>query len=120
LATLKGDTSKIKEKTAVAKKLNAAKVQELKTHNEYPAEVSALICHFQIQNTDFCFLQAAPEIKKQVEGKMGPFAIFNERNVATAIQKSFVQWSIAMFCYSFQKLQTIKMYREMMIAIINA
>jgi hypothetical protein len=26
-----------------------------KTQNNYPAEVSALICFFQIRNTDFCF-----------------------------------------------------------------
>jgi hypothetical protein len=58
---------------------NAAKVQELfETHNDYPAEVSALICCFQIVNTDFFFLQAASEIKKQVELKMGPFATFND------------------------------------------
>jgi hypothetical protein len=43
-------------------------VQELfKTQNDYPAEVSALICCFQIVNTDFCFLQAAPEIKEQID-----------------------------------------------------
>jgi hypothetical protein len=62
-----------------AKEKNAAKVQELfETHNDYPAEVSALICCFQIVNTDFFFLQAASEIKKQVELKMVPFATFND------------------------------------------
>jgi len=62
-----------------AKEKNAAKVQELfETHNDYPAEVSALICCFQIVSTDFFFLQAAPEIKKQVELKMGPFTTFND------------------------------------------
>jgi hypothetical protein len=62
-----------------AKGKNAAKVQELfETHNDYPAEVSALICCFQIVDTDFFFLQAASEIKKQVELKMGPFATFND------------------------------------------
>ena len=62
-----------------AKEKNAAKVQELfETHNDYPAEVSALICCFQIVDTDFFFLQAASEIKKQVELKMGPFATFND------------------------------------------
>ncbi len=64
---------------AAAKEKNAVKVQELfETHNDYPAEVSALICCFQIVKTDFFFLHAAPEIKKQVELKMGPFATFND------------------------------------------
>ena len=31
-----------------------------------------------------------------------------------------VPWSIAMFGYSFPKLQTIETYREMMIAVIDA
>jgi hypothetical protein len=58
LETLKGDAAKIKEKIAAAKEKNAAKVQELfEARNEYPAEVSALICCFQIVNTD-CFLSA--------------------------------------------------------------
>jgi hypothetical protein len=78
-ATLKGDAAKIKEKIAETKEKNVAKVQELfKMHNNYPAEVSALICCFQIVNTDFFFLQAAYEIKKQVEVKIGPFATFND------------------------------------------
>jgi hypothetical protein len=36
---------------------------------------------------------------------MGPFASFAERKVATAIQKTIVQWSIAMFGLSFPKMQ---------------
>jgi hypothetical protein len=121
LATLKGDAAKIKEKIAAEKEKNAAKVQELfKMKNDHPAEVSALICCFQIVNTEFYFLQAAPEIKPIVEVKMGPFASFNEWSVASAIQKSIVPWSIAMFRFGYPKLQTIKTYREMMIAIINA
>ncbi len=70
--------------------------------------------------TEFYFLQAAPEIKPKVELKMGPFASFNEQSVASAIQKSSVQWSIAMFGFGYPKLQTIETYREMMIAIIDA
>ncbi len=121
MATLKGDAAKIKEKIAAEKEKNAAKVQELfKTKNDYPAEVSALICCFQIVNTEFYFLQAAPEIKPIVEVKMGPFASFNEQSVASAIQKSIVPWSIAMFGFGYPKLQTIETYREMMIAIIDA
>ncbi len=98
MATLKDDAAKIKEKIAAAKEKNAAKVQEhFKTHNDYPAEVSAYNFCFRTVNTEFCFLQAAPEIKPKVEVKMGPFASFNEQNVSSAIQKSIVQWSIAMF-----------------------
>ncbi len=97
MATLKGDAAKIKAKIAAAKEKNAAKVQELfETHNDYPAEVSALICCFQIVNTDFFFQQAAPAMKKQVEVKMGPFATFNDRRIAIATQKYIVPWSIAM------------------------
>ncbi len=63
MATLKGDAAKIKEQIAAEKENNAEKVQELfKTKNSYPAEVSALMCCFQIVNTAFYFLQAAPEI----------------------------------------------------------
>jgi hypothetical protein len=48
LATLKGDTVKIKEKITVAKGKNAAKVQELfKTQNNYPAELSLLLSHLE-------------------------------------------------------------------------
>ena len=50
----------------------------------------------------------------------GPFAAFNDRKVAIMIQKYMVPWSIAMFGYSFPKLQTTKTYREMMIAVIDA
>jgi hypothetical protein len=67
LATLKGEAAKIKEKIAEAKERNhdPAKVQEFfKMQIDYPAEVSALICCFQIVNTDFCFLWAAPVIKR--------------------------------------------------------
>jgi hypothetical protein len=71
-------------------------------------------------NTDLCFLQDAPEIKKQVEVKLGPFASFALRKVATAIEKYNVPWSIAMFGSSFPKMQTIETYREMLVAIINA
>ncbi len=91
------------------------KVQEFfKTQNNYPAEVSALICCFQIVNTEFCFLQAASVIKQKGEVKMGPFASFNEQSVATAIQKSIVLWSIAMFGFGYPKLrqQTIEKYWE--------
>jgi hypothetical protein len=52
---LRQRTMKIKEKIAEVKEKNAAKVQELfKMQNDHPAEVIALICCFQIQNTDFC------------------------------------------------------------------
>jgi hypothetical protein len=71
-----------------AKEENASKVQELFImQNDYPAGVSALICCFQIRNTDFCFLQAVHESKKNVEVKTGPFASFNDRKNATAFQK---------------------------------
>ena len=51
MATLKGDAAKIKEKIAAEMEKNAAKVQELlNTHNDYPAEVSALICCLEIGN----------------------------------------------------------------------
>ena len=51
LAILKDNKKKIQDKIAAAKEKNAAKVQELlNTHNDYPAEVSALICCLQIGN----------------------------------------------------------------------
>ncbi len=63
MATLKGDTAKLKKQIAAEKDNNAEKVQEIfKMKSNYPAEVSALICCFQIVNTEFYFLQAAPEI----------------------------------------------------------
>ncbi len=67
-----------------------------------------LISCFGIMNTDLRFLQDDPEIKKQVEVQLGPFACFALRKVATAIQKYIVPWSIAMFGLSFQKMQTIE------------
>jgi hypothetical protein len=109
------------KKIAAAKEKNAVIVQVLfKTQNDYPAEGSALICCLRIRNTDFCILQAAHESKKKVVVNMGPFAAFNDRKITIAIQKYIVQWSIAMFCNSFPKLQTLKTYREMMIAVIDA
>jgi hypothetical protein len=53
-------------------------------------------------NIDLRFLQDAPEIKKQVEVQLGPFACFALRKFSTAIQKYIVPWSIAMFGLSFQ------------------
>ena len=50
---------------------------------------------------------------------MGPFASFNLRKISSSIQQSIVLWSIAMFGYSFPKLQTFDTYREMMLAIID-
>ena len=64
-------------------------------------------------------LQAAHEIKKKVEVNTGPFAAFTDRKIAIAIQKYMVPWSIAMFGYSFPKMQTLETYREMMIAVID-
>ncbi len=59
LAVLKDDEKKIKGRIAAAKEKNAAKVQELlNTHNDYPAEVSALICCLPIGNSDFCLIFA--------------------------------------------------------------
>ena len=58
-------------------------------------------------------------MKKQVEVKIGPFATFNDRKIVIATQKYIVPWSIALFGYSFPKLQTIDTYREMMIAVIG-
>ena len=65
------------------------------------------------------FLQAALDFKKTVEVQMGPFASFNLRKISSSIQQSIVPWSIALFGYSFPKLQTFDTYREMMIAIID-
>ncbi len=114
MATMKGDAAKIKEQITAEKKKNAAKMQELfKAQNDYPAEVSALICCFRTVNTDFCFLQASPEIKPKVEVKMGTFASFNEQSVASVIQKSIVQWSIAMFCFGSDHHQLSVWYFEM-------
>jgi hypothetical protein len=57
LATLKGEASNIEKQMEAAKEKNAAKEQELfKTQNNYPAEVSALICCLQFRNTDCCFV----------------------------------------------------------------
>jgi hypothetical protein len=64
-------------------------------------------------------LQAAHEIKKKVEVNTGPFAAFTDRKIAIAIQKYMVPWSIAMFGYSFPKMQTLETYWEMMIAVID-
>ena len=53
--------------------------------------------------------------RKKVEVQLGPFASFELRKVAIAIQKYIVPWSIAMFSLSFLKMQTIKTYREIYI-----
>ncbi len=59
-------------------------------------------------------------MKKTVEVNAGPLASFNDRKIAIAIQKTMVPWSIAVFGFSFPKMQTLDTYREMMIAVINA
>ena len=51
---------------------------------------------------------------------MGLLASIVARSVSTAIQKLIFQWRIAMFGYSFPKLQTDETYQEMIIAIIDA
>ena len=66
MVTLASDTVRIQAKIEAARKLNAVEVKGImKTHNEYPAEVGTLISCFGVMNTDLCFLQDAPEIKKK-------------------------------------------------------
>jgi hypothetical protein len=67
LAILRDDKKQIKEKIAAAREKNAAKVQELvKKQKDNPAEVSALICCFQIRNTDFCFCRLLMKSRKKL------------------------------------------------------
>ncbi len=92
----------------------------MKTHDKYPSEVGTLIYYFAILNTDIRFLQDVPAIKKKVEMQLVPVATFAARKVVTAFQKYIVLWSIAMLGLSFPKMQTIKTYKEMLMAVINA
>ena len=121
MVSLASENAKLEARIEAAKKKNADQGKELfKTPDEFPLEVSALISCLQIASADLRFLQVAQEFGKAVEVQKGPFASLGDRRVATAIQQSIVLWSTAIFGFSYPKLQTIKTYLEMLIAIIDA
>jgi hypothetical protein len=63
-------------------------------------------------------LQSAAKTELDVDA--GPFAAFQEKKTASAIQKFIVPWNIALHCLSYAKKMSDKDIKAQLIAIIDS